>query len=129
MTEIVDFNNPTQTRLIHDYLRALKGPHRVEVKRYRPRRTDRQNRAYWPAVCFPFAEWLTEQYGEKFDEEDAHYLLKKKFLTRRVRHPKNGKVIEVIGSTTALDTAAFSEYFEKCVHLLAEHCGINVIVG
>ncbi len=126
MQEVIDFNNPTQTRLIHDYLRALKGPHRVEVKRYRPRRSDRSNRYYWVAIVHPFAEWMSEQYGEHFDDDDAHQLLKRTHLTRRIKHPKTGKVVEVIGSSAALDTAAFTEYVDKCVKLLADYCGITV---
>lgn len=126
MQEIIDFDNPTQSRLIHDYLRALHGPHRVEVVKYRRRRSDAQNRGYWVAVVHPFAEWMSEQYGEHFDEEDAHLLLKRTFLTKKIRHPKTGKVVEKIGSSAELDTAQFTEYLEKCMKLLAEYCGITV---
>ncbi len=126
MQQVIDFDNPTESRLILDHIRSLKGRHRVEVVRYHPRRTDRQNNLYWPSVVMPFAEWLSEQYGEKFEDEDAHYLLKKTFLSRRVRHPQTGKVVEVIGSTTQLDTAQFTEYYDKCSRLLAEYCGIEV---
>lgn len=126
MTNVIDFDNPTEVRLIHDYLRALKGKQRVEVKRYRPRRSDRANAFYFVAIVHPFSEWMSEQYGETFDEEDAHYLLKRTFLTRRVRHPSTGKVVEVVGSSAALDTAAFGEYVMKCSQLLLEHCGIVV---
>ncbi len=126
MNNVIDFDNPAESRLLLDHLRSLRGKQRVEVVKYRPRRSDRQNRMYWPSVVMPFAEWLSENYGEKFDDEEAHFVLKKTFLTKRVRNPKTGKVLEVVGSSAALDTAAFSEYYDKCCHLLAEHCGITV---
>lgn len=126
MEEQIDFDNPTQCRLIHDYMRTLKGKHRVKIVRDRPRRSDRQNRFYWPAIVHPFAEWLSEQYGETFTDEDAHYVLKKTFLSRKVRNQQTGKVLDLIGSSAALSDADFSAYLEKCIHLLAEHCDIVV---
>ena len=126
MEERIDFNNPTQRRLILDYLRTLKGRHRVEVVKDRPRRSDRANRFYFVAIVHPFAEWLGEQYGETFTDEDAHYVLKKTFLSRKVRNPQTGKVLDLIGSSAALSNADFTDYVDKCIHLLAEHCLIVV---
>jgi len=72
---------------------------------------------------------MTQEYGERFDPDDAHDLLKRTFLTRKVTHPKTGKVMSIVGSSAALDTAQFTEYLEKCCRLLAEYCGITVEIG
>ena len=129
MNHVIDFDNPAESRLMLDHLRSLRGKHRVEVVRYRPRRTDRQNAAYWPCIVIPLSEWMTQEYGERFDPDDAHDLLKRTFLTRKVTHPKTGKVMSIVGSSAALDTAQFTEYLEKCCRLLAEYCGITVEIG
>jgi hypothetical protein len=126
MQEIIDFDDPGQSRMIFTYMRSLHGAHRIEVKKYRPRRSDRANRFYWVAIVWPFAEWLSETYGEKVTEDDAHYLLKKTFLTRKMKSEKTGRTVELVGSSAALDTEAFGEYVEKCIRLLAEYCDITV---
>jgi hypothetical protein len=126
MEEIIDFDDPGQARMVLTYMRSLRGRKRVMVKEYRPRRSDRQNRWYWPCIVHPFAEWLSETYGEKVTEDDAHYLLKKTFLTRKMRSEKTGRTVELVGSSAALDTEAFGEYVEKCIRLLAEYCDITV---
>jgi hypothetical protein len=123
---IIDFSDPERRARFVAAAQCWRGKKRVEVTDFRPRRSDRQNRYYWPCFVLPFAQWLTDQWGETIREDQAHYELKRMFLCRRVRHPKTGKVLEVIGSSKTLDTAAFNEYLEKCAKFLAETCGIVV---
>jgi len=125
MNQVIDFDNPRECVLIHNHLRSLKGLHRVEVVKHRPRRSDRANRFYWPACVVPLSEWMSEEYGEKFDPDDAHEMFKRCFLTRTFTG-KHGRKMTVVGSSAKLNDLEFSEYVDKCIHLLASYCGIIV---
>lgn len=126
MKAIVDFDNPKEAAIFHKGTRLLRGKKRIEILNYRPRRSDRQNNAYWDMVCEPFADWLTIEWGEPFTKEDAHDQLRRQFLRKDCVHPVTGEVAERVRSTTELDTAEFSEYFDRCRDLLAQMCGIIV---
>jgi hypothetical protein len=106
------------------HLAGLQGEWRIELCRYRARRTDAQNRFYHPCLCKPLADFLTEQ-GQPTTMEEAHEILKHKFLRVSVVHPETGEFIgERTRSTTTLDVAEFSEYIEQCMAWLADTFGI-----
>lgn len=106
---------------------GMQGTWRVEMCRYRPRRTDRQNRYYWPCFVKPFADYLVEQ-GNEFDdaEDSAHEILKREFLSSTVTDRKSGQVFTFQRSTTKLTTVEFNAYLDRCARMLAEECGIVV---
>jgi hypothetical protein len=123
---IVDMSDPHAKAVVLAALRGLQGRHRIEVKRYRARRTDAQNRLLWAAINAPFGDFLREQ-GESYTDEDAHCLLKQKFLRETIVNKDTGEVIgERLRSTTELNTAEFSEYVEKCAAYLADMFGVVV---
>jgi hypothetical protein len=122
---IVNLSDAKDKRMLLEMLRALEGPHRVQWCKHRKRRTDRQNRMYWPLVVQPFADFLREQ-GESYTDDDAHELLKAKFLRVSVANKDTGEVIgEIPRSTTTLTTEEFYDYVEKCVAWLADMFGIE----
>jgi len=123
---VVNLSNPREKRMLLETIRGLEGPHRVEVVKYRPRRTDRQNRYYWPCFVQPLAEFLREQ-GECYTDQQAHELLKAKFLRQDVHHPLTGRCVgETVRSTTDLNTSEFNEYLDQCAFWLADMFGIVV---
>jgi hypothetical protein len=100
-------------------IRLASGPHRVSIARWRPRRSDGQNRLYWVSVVHPFGEFLRE-HGNDYTDDDAHEMLKHKFLKRSAANPATGEELEFTASTTKLTTEEFSEYLEQCSAWLAE---------
>lgn len=106
------------------WLNAQTKAVRVEACQYRQRRTDRQNRFYWPCVVAPFAEFLREQ-GENVSDDDAHHILKVRHLPRR--RIVNRDTGELIGyaklTTTTLNTEEFNAYLDRCVAWLADMFG------
>lgn len=101
----------------------LRGLYRVEVVRYRPRRSDRQNRYLWPCFVEPFGEFLRAQ-GEDLTDLEAHGLMKSKFLRKTVE--VGGERMDVVRSTTDLDTAEFNRYLDQLASWLAEMFDIQV---
>jgi hypothetical protein len=105
---------------------------RIEICDYRPRRTDRQNRLYWPTRVKPFADWLGEQYGVPPDEDRAHRIFKDTFLRVPECNPMTGETMFDLNgdpmmrtrSTRQLNTEEFSMYLDQCDNLLEELCGI-----
>lgn len=123
---IIDFDEPREKGLVLAFIRGLTGKHRVEIVRYRKRRSDLQNRLYWVAVVEPFADFLRQQDLD-YRPEQAHEILKFKFLKTVCVNPKTGELIaERTRSTTELNTAEFVEYIEKCVAWLADMFDIVV---
>lgn len=119
---VVDFNDERDRQRLWRVLKRLRGKQRVEIAQYRARRSDRQNRWYWPAFVKPLADFMREQ-GESVSEADAHEILKMRFLRRGIVDEKTGEVIEYVGSTTTLTTTEFNEYLDKCAAWLADMFG------
>lgn len=80
----------------------------VIVKRYRKKRSVKQNAYYW--LCLTF---IAKEIGED-DPEELHDTFKAMFLTdRRGKFP-------IVRSTTKLTTLEFMEYMEKIARKMAE---------
>jgi hypothetical protein len=123
---IIDFDNPNQSALALKVFRSLSGVHRVNVVRYRARRSDRQNRYYWPAFVHAFGDYLREQ-GEEYTDDEVHEFFKAKFLRRPVIDKNTGEVLgQAIASTTTLSTTEFNEYLDKVAAWLWHKVGIAV---
>lgn len=122
---IDDFSNARTKQKTIAQIGALQGIWRIEICKYRPRRTDRQNRWYWPCFCKPFADYLRDQ-GNDIDDDGAHEILKCKFLSVTIIDKETGREFEFVRSTTTLITSEFNEYLEKCARMLAKDCGIVV---
>lgn len=96
-------------------LRMFKGK-RVDVivMREKKQRSDAQNRYYWSMVVPVFSE------ATGYEKEEAHEILKALFLRQEIALP-GGELVERVGSSAELDTAAFHEYVEKCCRWLSGH--------
>lgn len=125
-TRVIDFDDPTQRAKVAAGIQKMRGRWRLELTRYRPRRSDRQNRYYWPCFVEPYAALLTDVGGEYVSCDEAHEDLKRRFLRRPVIDRNTGEIItEVVGSSAKLNTSEFNEYLDRCADYLA---GIGIIV-
>lgn len=123
---VVNFDDAADRRRCLDGFARLRGQWRITAVRFRPRRSDRANAWYWPCIVGDFHAWLKEQ-GWDVSKDQAHEMLKHRFLRREAIDPATGEVVgEYTESTTRLDSAQFSEYCEQCRAWLAEFCGIHV---
>lgn len=123
---IVDMSNPRERQLVLSKMRDLQGCWRIEMVKYRRRRTDRQNRYYWPCFVEPFSDFLKAQ-GESVSSLYAHEILKHKFLRKTAVNRETGEAIgEYTRSTTELSTSEFNEYLDQCAAWLLEMFGIQV---
>lgn len=121
---IGDMSDPHFKQRMIAHVGSLRGVQRIEITRYRSRRTDRQNRFYWPCFVAPFADWLREQGNDGLYDEDAHGILKAEFL--KVQVFTNGRRRVWVRSTTDLTTVEFNLYLDRCAEMLARECGIVV---
>lgn len=101
--------------LFDSYVKQLCGEEEtkveITVKKYRKNRSNRQNAYYW--VCL---NYISKDTGELPDV--LHDTFKAMFLKKQIKI-KN-KIISVVGSTTELDSLAFSEYIEKIASFMAD---------
>lgn len=126
MKAVVDCDNAALRARLGAYVERLRGRQRIEIVRYRPRRSDRQNAYYWPCIVEPFAQWLSEHWGENFTADDAHAILKGRLLVREFVDPATGELFSRVGSTADLTTLEFSQYVDRAKQLLLEYCEIAV---
>lgn len=123
MEQIVNMSDPKSKNFLLSHMRELDGTWRVELVRHRPRRSDRQNRWYWPCFVASFGDWLRAQ-GDDYTDQEAHEFLRGKFLRRTVVNNETGEIIgDTVTSTASLTTAEFNEYLDKCAAWLAEFTG------
>ena len=123
---VIDFDKPTERARVAAGVQKLRGRWRLMFVRFRPRRSDRQNRYYWPCFVDPYARLLTEYAGETILPDEAHDDLKRRFLLRRVANRETGEVIiETARSTTKLTTVEFNHYLDQCAAFLAS---IGIVV-
>ena len=124
---IIDLADPRNARVALDALRSFlfglhKGVVRIEVMEQRRRRSDRQNRFYWPCIVQPLADFLRAQADAPVNESEAddmaHNMLKAQFLAHTVY--VGTRKVRYVGSTTALSTAEFNDYLDRCIGWLLE---------
>lgn len=117
---LINFDDTQSKTRMMTALGALRGFHWVEVVKFRKGRTLKQNAWYWSCIVAGFGQFLRAQ-GEQYTNEDAHEMLKWKFLRVSVINQKTGEVIgERIRSTTNLTTVQMVKYCEDCRNWLAE---------
>lgn len=123
---IVDFSDPKEKALVVSEVQLLKGVHRVSMLKHRPRRSDRQNKYYWPCFVQVFADWLREQ-GEVVTDDEVHEMFKGRFLRRTMSDRLTGEVIgDYTRSTTDLNVHEFNQYLDHLRAFLGETFGIQV---
>jgi hypothetical protein len=123
---ILDLSNFQVKAQLLNHIRSLEGKFRIKIVKEHKRRSDQQNSYYHAVIVDLFGDWLREN-GYDLTNDDAHEMLRDRFLREDVIAPATG---EIIGSrnksTTKLSTVEFIEYNEKCAQWMAEFCGIVV---
>lgn len=123
---IVNFDDPRERGNLMVMLSQCKGEHRVTIVRHRKRRSDAQNAYYWAVVVPLFAEYVRTEWGEEsVSNDEAHAILRDRFLSRDLVNPVTGECVTIPGSSAKLNTVQFNEYLEKCIAFLAS-CQIRV---
>ena len=123
---VVDMSIPKDAAAFINALRKLRGRYRFDIRKHRARRSDRQNRYYWPCFVHVLGGYLRDQ-GETTTDNEAHEILKHKFLQMSVMADHaTGEMVEYTRSTTELDTSEFNEYLDRCAHWLSDFFGIIV---
>lgn len=126
MTErIVNMSDAREAAQFLNGLRRLKGPYRFDVRKFRQRRSDRQNRYFHPCFCQPLADFLTDQ-GQPTTMLEAKAIIKEKFLRRTRIDTNTGEVLEYVARTRDLDTAEFNELLDQSAAWLNDMFGIIV---
>jgi len=122
---ITDMSNAREKTFLIGALAKLQGPHRVTIVKHKKRRSDRQNRYYWPCFVQPSGEYLREQ-GQSITDDEVHEGFKLMFLRRTVVDGVTGNHFDVVGSSAALNTVQFNDYLDQCAAYIAETFGIVV---
>ena len=122
---IIDFDDGRAKADLLNRLRGLRGKHRVEIVKYRRRRSDRQNRYYWPCFVAPFGHFMREQ-GENLTDLQCHEILKRMFLRKTAVNWQTGDAFDFTQSTADLNTHDFNQYLDACAVWLADSLGIIV---
>ena len=124
---VINFDDVDQKRKLLIHLGTLRGRWRVEIKPDRAQRSSAQNRWYWSCLATPLAQYLSEQDYDITSAEQAHEILRARFLTVDVVNRATGEVVgQRVRSSTELDTAQFADFCERSRTWMADF--FNIIV-
>lgn len=122
---ILDLSDRDMKQRFIRWIGTLAGAYEVEVRPRRNTRSLQQNAYYWACVVTPLADFLSAQDYELNTPEDAHEILKAKFLTTPVINPETGEIIgRIVRSTTDLSTEEMTDYIERARAWMLDFFGI-----
>lgn len=100
---------------------ALTGEWSVELKRWRPTRSNRVNALYHVSRVEALREFFSAQ-GQEFTHDECHAMLRDELIPpKEVLDTNTGEVImRLRGSSATLNTEEFSAYLERVDARLAE---------
>jgi hypothetical protein len=125
---IINFGDPAQKRLYRRYIDGLDGLYRVPMPvRCRDQRTLTQNAYLWGVVYQYVAAGMADAWGEEVTIDDAHIECARRFLRRPLVNRRTGEVKGcVIRSTTSLNTAEMSAYWDKIIVFAAQELDVEI---
>ena len=123
---ILNFDDPAIKRQFMSKIGTLRGVWDVQMKPRRYNRSLDQNAYYWAAVVTPFAEFLSEEWGEKITVDQAHELLKVKHLVIPSK-VIGGVRVNLVLESRKLDGGEFSAYIERCIGWVAGMFAVLVV--
>ena len=126
---IIDFDDAKARQMCIGWIKTLKGPHRIRIRKCRAVRTLPQNAYYW-AVCVPaIRRGLEDAWGESMSDEEVHEWLKAKFNSRTIVNRTTGEVIDKVPCSTAtLDVQQFGEFLDKVIRFAGEQLHVEIEV-
>ena len=90
-------------------------------------RTLSQNKFYWAVMVPMVFDGLRDMgYDEIKNDNQAHEILKARFLKKTVGNPETSMTLETIRSTTELTKLEFCEYIEEIQKFGAEFLNIQI---
>lgn len=100
-------------------IQSFKGQKvRIEVEKYKAKRSDAQNRYFW-ALC----TILSKELG--YTKDEVCEILKFKFLRRSKLDETTGELFEYLGSTSALNKLEFADFTTEVIQWAAT---LNIIL-
>lgn len=125
--QILDLSNPTQKKLLIEFIKSRDGLHWIDIRRCRDQRSLNQNAYLWGVVYPRVARSMSELWGERIDNYDVHEFLKDKFLKRPMIDRRSGEVVGyTVPSSASLDTAEFGEYLDQIIKFAGEYLSIDI---
>lgn len=121
---ILDLSDPEQNQRLRNAIAVEKGVCEITLKRKRDVRSLNQNRWYWACIVGPFYDFLAGQDYDVTSPDDAHEILKAKFLTVSIRDALGDVIATRVRSTADLPSDEFSDYCDKCRVWLGDFFGI-----
>ena len=104
---IVDMSKEAEKKRLYSILKKLKPVKYVlDIKQFRKKRSNRQNRYYFGVIV----KILSQELG--YFPDEIHELLKQKFRPKQIAIKTTGEVFQVGSSTTEDDTFHAEEYYE-----------------
>jgi len=87
----------------------------IEIKQDKDSRSTKQNRLYW--------EWIGTVISPElgYTKDEAHMILRDKFLGYNEITTKKGETVRELRSTTKLKVGEFKDYLEQIDILMAEY--------
>lgn len=123
--QILDTGSELAVNRLVKRIMTATGPWEVYFEPWQPVRTLTQN-SYLHAVVYESAAALmSELYGEHISKDQAHEMLKERFLPVKEHVGPDGEVTRIPPTTTTLDTAEFGQYVDKIILWCAEY-GVSV---
>lgn len=94
----------------------------LKITGKRNTRSNRQNAWYWVCVVPGFFKGLNTlgSFGRLNNHEEAHEVIKSKFLGFKERIMPDGEIVRTTKSTKSLDKIGFSDFAEEVIQFAAE---------
>ena len=123
--DFIDLSDRESKRRLLADIGPLQGMYEVEIEPRKLTRTLAQNRLWHAAIVKPFFEFLYEQDYDISNKDQAHELLKEKFLRVPVINKATGEeLMWRTRSTTELDIAEFCRLVDAAAAWLDQTFGI-----
>lgn len=124
---VLNLAEPTVKSELIRRIQQLSGLFRVDVVKYRKRRSDAQNKLLWGWVYPHVAAGILEAWGENLTGDEVHILMKRKFLSRPIVNQNTGEEMDrAFVTTTKLTTEEFSQYVENIAKFAAESLSVVI---
>lgn len=123
----VQNGSPKRNRsLISDAFASFEGKDiKITIERKRNVRSNPQNNYYWGVIVQLLKQAIKKEWGEIWESEKCHELLKDRFLYREKANEETGEIIKLPKSTTECTTTEMEEYHEECRQFLKEWFNVD----
>ncbi len=122
--QTINFANDAEKAAFVRKVQGLSGVFNIRISKHQRRRSMEQNRFYWGIILPCICQGIAEAWGERITVDEAHLLLKQKFLSRPLVNQNTGEeMARVWPSSAGLNVAQFSKYIEQIAQFAAQFLG------